>query len=319
MVRLVVLDGHSLNPGDNPWSELEELGELVVFPRTAAAEVAERARGADVVLTNKTPVQAAALAELPGLRGICVLATGVNVVDVAAASARGITVCNVPAYSTASTAQHTIALLLELVSQVGLHDRAVHEGAWVRSPDFSFTLAPLIELDGLVFGIVGFGAIGRRVGEIAHALGMRVQALGEQRKSTDPAWLTRVTLDELFRSSDVVSLHCPLTDATYGLVHRARLESMKSSALLLNAGRGPLVVEADLADALARGVIAGAGLDVLSQEPPDARNPLLTAPRCVITPHVAWSTLAARRRAMRVTAENVRALLAGRPQNVVTP
>jgi len=319
MPRLVVLDGHALSPGDNPWSELEALGDLVVFPRSSGSEIVERARGADIVLTNKTPLDAKALAALGGLRGICVLATGVNVVDVAAASARGITVCNIPAYSTASTAQHTIALLLELVSRVGLHDRAVHEGAWVRSPDFSFTLSQLVELDGLLLGIVGFGAIGRRVGEIAHALGMRVQALGEARKAADPSWLVRVSLDELFQSSDVVSLHCPLTDATRGLVRRERLETMKESALLINAGRGPLVNEADLADALERGVIAGAALDVLSQEPPSADNPLLTAPRCVITPHMAWSTLAARRRAMRVTVQNVRALLAGRPQNVVEP
>jgi glycerate dehydrogenase len=202
---------------------------------------------------------------------------------------------------------------------VGLHDRAVHEGAWVRSADFSFTLSQLVELDGLLLGIVGFGAIGARVGEIAHALGMRVQALGDAPRAADPSWLVRVSLDELFQSSDVVSLHCPLTDATRGLVHRQRLETMKNSALLINAGRGPLVNEADLADALERGVIAGAALDVLSQEPPRADNPLLTAPRCVITPHMAWSTLAARRRAMRVTVQNVRALLAGQPQNVVVP
>jgi glycerate dehydrogenase len=250
------------------------------------------------------------------LRGICVLATGVNVVDVAAATAHGVVVCNIPAYSTASTAQHAIALLLELANGVGLHDRAVHDGAWARSPDFSFTLAPLAELDGLRLGIVGFGAIGRRVGEIARALGMQVQAVAPGRNG-DPDWLSRVSLDELFQSSDVVSLHCPLTDQTRGLVNRARLATMKSSAFLLNTGRGPLVDEADLADALERGVIAGAALDVLSQEPPRADNPLLKAPRCVITPHLAWATPAARRRAMNVTVENVRGILAGRPQNVV--
>jgi glycerate dehydrogenase len=248
-----------------------------------------------------------------------VLATGVNVVDLAAATARGITVCNVPAYSTASTAQHTIALLLELSNHVGRHDRAVHDGAWVGSLDFSFTLAPLHELDGLVLGVVGFGAIGRRVAEIARALGMRIQAAGDAPRSSDPEWLTRAPLDELFRSSDVVSLHCPLSDTTRGLVNAARLASMRNSALLINAGRGPLVNEADLADALGRNVIAGAALDVLSQEPPAADNPLLAAPHCIITPHNAWATLAARRRALQITAANVRGILQGKPQNVVNP
>jgi glycerate dehydrogenase len=314
--RIVVLDGFTLDPGDNPWDELRTLGELVVHERSRADEIVRRAQGAQIVLTNKTPLSADTIGALADLRGICVLATGVNVVDLAAASARGVPVCNIPAYSTASTAQHTIALLLELASAVGVHDRAVHEGAWVRSRDFSFTLSPLRELDGLRLGIVGFGAIGRRVAEIARALGMRIQAAGERRPG-DPEWLERVSQDLLFRTSDVVSLHCPLTDATRGLVNRERLAGMKPSAWLLNTGRGPLVNEADLADALERGVIAGAALDVLSQEPPLADNPLLRAPRCLITPHLAWSTLAARRRAMQTTVDNVRALLAGTPQNVV--
>jgi glycerate dehydrogenase len=317
--RLVVLDSHTLDPGDNPWTELQALGELVCYERSFDEEVLERAQGADVVLTNKTPLSATTLAALPGLRGVCVLATGVNVVDVAAASALGIPVCNVPAYSTASTAQHTIALLLELTNHVGRHDRAVHEGAWAGSRDFSFSLAALTELDGLRLGIVGFGAIGRRVAEVARALGMRVQASGDSRRAADPDWLERVPLDDLFASSDVVSLHCPLDAATRGLVNAARLARMRPNALLVNAGRGQLVNEADLADALARGVIAGAALDVLSEEPPRADNPLLSAPRCVITPHNAWSTLAARRRAMSVAAANVRGILLGTLQNVVNP
>ena len=319
MARLVVLDGYTFNPGDNPWTEVAALGELTVFERTDAAEIVARAQGAEIVLTNKTPLSAETLAALPALRGVCVLATGVNVVDVAAATARSVPVCNIPAYSTRSTAQHTVALLLELTNQVGRHDHAVHDGAWVRSPDFSFTLAPLHELEGLVLGVVGFGAIGRRVAEIARALGMQVQAAGDAPRPSDPAWLTRVPLDELFRSSDVLSLHCPLTDATRGLVNAARLASMRKHALLINAGRGPLVNEADLADALGRGVIAGAALDVLSEEPPAADNPLLAAPHCVITPHNAWATLAARRRAMQIAAENLRGLLQGTPQNVVNP
>jgi glycerate dehydrogenase len=316
--RLVVLDAYTFNPGDNPWTEVAALGELSVFERTAPDQIVERARGADVVLTNKTPLGAETLAALPGLRGICVLATGVNVVDLAAASALGVPVCNIPAYSTASTAQHTIALLLELTNHVGKHDRAVHEGAWVTAPDFSFTLSPLTELEGLSLGVVGFGAIGRRVGEIARAMGMCVRAAGDARRANDPKWLERLQLDELFQVSDVVTLHCPLNDHTRDLVDAARLSSMKPTALLINAGRGPLVNEADLAFALKHGVIAGAALDVLSTEPPAADNPLLSAPRCIITPHNAWLSLAARRRAMQITAENVRGILQGMPQNVVT-
>jgi len=316
MTRLVVLDGYTLNPGDNPWTELTALGELVVHERTAAADVVARSLGAEILLTNKTPLDARTLEQLPGLRGVCVLATGVNVVDVARATTLHIPICNVPAYSTQSTAQHTIALLLELTNRVGAHDRAVHEGGWVRSRDFSFTLAPLIELQGLTLGVVGFGSIGRAVAEIARALGMLVVAAGEPRPA-DPAFLRRMPLDELFRTADVVTLHCPLTEQTRGLVNAARLSTMRPSALLINAARGPLVDEAALADALGRGALAGAALDVLSQEPPSADNPLLTAPRCVITPHHAWATLAARRRAMQVSAQNVRSILDGAPQNQV--
>ena len=290
-----------------------------MFERSAGDEILARARGADVVLTNKTPLSAETLAALPGLRGVCVLATGVNVVDVAAASAQGVVVSNIPAYSTASTAQHTIALLLELTNHVGRHDRAVHDGAWVKSRDFSFTLAPLSELDGLTLGVVGFGAIGWRVAEIARAFGMRVWAAGTQRRPSDPDWLERISLERLFAESDVVTLHCPLSDTTRELVNAERLSSMRPSALLINASRGPLVNEADLASALERGVIAGAALDVLSREPPAPDNPLLTAKNCVITPHIAWLTLAARRRAMRITAGNVRGILSGAPQNVVEP
>jgi glycerate dehydrogenase len=316
--RIVVLDGYTLNPGDNPWSPIAALGELTVYDRSATDEVVARALDAEVVLTNKTPLSGALLAQLPKLRGVCVLATGVNVVDVAAATARGVVVCNVPAYSTASTAQHTIALLLELANRVGQHDRAVHEGAWNSSPDFSFTLSPLRELDGQLLGIVGLGAIGRRVAEIAHALGMRIMAAGDARRPADPEWIERAPLDELFRCADVVTLHCPLTDATRELVNAERLASMRSSAWLINASRGPLVNERDLAQALEHGVIAGAALDVLSREPPDAENPLLRAKNCIITPHNAWVALAARRRAMQVTADNVRGILCGAPQNVVS-
>jgi glycerate dehydrogenase len=317
--RLVVLDGYTFNPGDNPWTEVAAQGTLEVFERSAADEIVARASGADIVLTNKTPLSAETLAALPELRGVCVLATGVNVVDIAAARARGVVVSNIPAYSTANTAQHTIALLLELTNHVGRHDRAVHDGAWVKSRDFSFTLAPLAELEGLTLGVVGFGAIGRRVAEIARALGMRVWAVGAERRAADPDWLERVSLDRLFREADVVTLHCPLSDSTRELVNAERLSSMRSRALLINTGRGPLVDEAALASALERGVIAGAALDVLSREPPASDNPLLAAKNCIITPHIAWLTLAARRRAMQITADNVRGILRGAPQNVVEP
>ncbi len=315
--RLVVLDAYTLNPGDNPWTPVAIHGELVTFDRSEPDEVVARALGAQVALTNKTRLDAATLRALPDLRGVCVTATGVNVVDLTAATELGLPVCNVPAYSTASTAQHTIALLLELTNRVGLHDRAVHAGDWATSPDFSFTLASLTELDGLTLGVVGFGAIGRRVAKIGRALGMRILAAGEARRDGDPDWLLRVPLDDLFRSADVVTLHCPLTPETRGLIDATRLASMRPTALLINAGRGALVVESDLAQALNRGVIAGAALDVLDVEPPPANSPAFSAKNCVITPHIAWTTLAARRRAMQITADNVRAILRGTPQNVV--
>jgi glycerate dehydrogenase len=315
--QLVVLDAYTLNPGDNPWAPVAALGELVTYERSTAEQVVARAAAAEIVLTNKAPLSAESLTQMPKLRGICVLATGVNVVDLDAASARGIPVCNVPAYSTASTAQHTIALLLELTNRVGAHDQAVRDGAWLRSPDFSFTVAPLCELAGLRLGIVGFGAIGRRVAELARALGMRIAAAGDARRDADPEWLERVPLDELFALADVLTLHCPLSDATRELVDARRLSLMRPSALLVNAARGALVHEADLASALDRGIIAGAALDVLSREPPAADNPLLRAKNCIITPHNAWSTLAARRRAMLITADNVSGILNGSPRNVV--
>ncbi|HEY6077183.1 MAG TPA: D-2-hydroxyacid dehydrogenase [Polyangiaceae bacterium] len=317
MPRLVVLDAYTLDPGDNPWTPVMAHGELVTYDRSEPHEVLGRAQGAQVLLTNKTRLDGATLRALPRLRGVCVMATGVNVVDLSVASELGLPVCNVPAYSTASTAQHTIALLLELTNRVGVHDQVVHAGDWVRAPDFSFTVAALTELDGLALGVVGLGAIGRRVAEIARALGMKVLAAGDTRQAGDPDWLLRVPLDELFRRADVVTLHCPLTPATQGLISATRLASMRPSALLINAGRGALVVEADLAQALERGVIAGAALDVLGEEPPRADNPLLRAKNCIITPHIAWLSLAARRRAMAITAANVLGILQGNPQNVV--
>jgi glycerate dehydrogenase len=317
MPRLVVLDGHTLNPGDLSWEPLARLGELAVYARTPDELVVERARGADVVVTNKTYLGADFFEQLPGLRGVAVLATGFDVVDAAAARTRNVPISNVPAYSTASVAQHTLALLLELASHVGSHALAVRRGDWAKSVDFTFWHEPIVELDGLTFGIIGFGAIGRRVALLAGALGMRVVATPSRRLPEPPAGVEYRSLDVIFAESDVVSLHCPLTSETRLLVNRARLGTMRPSAFLLNTARGALVDEAALARALEQGVIAGAALDVLTTEPPPAEHPLLSAPRCVITPHQAWTSRAARERLLAVTAENVAGMLAGRPQNVV--
>lgn len=317
--RIVVLDGQALNPGDLSWAPLAELGELVVHEHTDPAEVVERARGAHVLVTNKTLVDAATLdAAAPELRGICVLATGVNVVDVAAAKARNLPVCNVPDYSTPSVVEHTFALLLALCRDVGQHDRAVHEGAWAKSKDFCFWLTPQRELWSGTFGVVGYGTIGRAVSRVAAAFGMKVIAT-HSRSSGPESGVTTASVDEVFRASDVVSLHCPLTPETRELIRWDRLCSMKRTALLLNTARGALINEADLARALREGVIAGAGLDVLTEEPPKHDNPLLLAPHCIVTPHLAWSTLSARQRLLAITTENVRSLLAGRPIHVVGP
>jgi glycerate dehydrogenase len=329
MPRLVVLDGATLNPGDNPWTELEALGSLSVYDRTPRELVVDRARGADLVFTNKTPLDAAALAALSGLRGICVLATGVNVVDVGAARALGIPVCNVPAYSARFVAQHTIALLLELCNAVGLHDAAVHAGDWSRSPDFSFWKKPLIELDGLALGIVGYGAIGSQVAQIGAAFGMRVSAASAHRSTSAvdqsatggaaaiTTAIARLPLERLLAESDVVSLHCPLTPETERLLRWERLSTMKPSALVVNTARGGLIDGLDLQRALNQGLIAGAAVDVLSSEPPPADHPLLSAKNCIITPHLGWTSVAARRRLMSITVENARSLLAGRPIHVV--
>jgi glycerate dehydrogenase len=317
MARIVVLDGHTLSPGDLSWEPLEKLGELTVYERTPPELVVARALGADVIVTNKTRLTAETLEALPGLRGIAVLATGVDVVDAAAARARGIPLCNVPGYSTASVAQHTLALLLELVSHVGLHAVATRAGEWAQSADFSYWKEPIRELDGLSFGIVGFGAIGQRVALGARALGMSVLATPSRRLPEAPEGVDYRQLDALFAESDVVSLHCPLTPETERLVRRERLERMRPAALLINTARGALIDEPALAVALEAGVIAGAALDVLSVEPPPADHPLLKAPRCVITPHQAWTSRAARQRLLAATAGNVSGILTGQRQNVV--
>lgn len=315
-MNIVVLDGFTLNPGDLSWEELRSLGPCAVYDRTLPAELLGRAADADILLTNKTELTAGTLQSLPKLKYIGVLATGTNVVDLAAARARGIPVTNVPAYSTKSVAQLTFALLLELAQHAGHHAQTVREGRWTRSTDFCYWDFPLIELDGLTLGIVGFGRIGRAVGELGSAFGMKVLACTRTAGSAPP-FASFVELETLFRKSDVVSLHCPLTPQTANLVNARRLSLMKPTAFLLNTSRGPLVDEPALADALNSGRIAGAALDVLSKEPPRADNPLLTARNCLITPHLAWATRAARSRLMTIAVENVRAFLQGEAQNVV--
>ncbi len=315
-MKIVVLDGHTLNPGDLSWEPLRALGECEIHQRSAPGEVVLRATEASAIITNKVAITREQMALLPNLRYIGVTATGYNIVDVAAARERGIDVCNVPTYGTRSVAQMTFALLLELTQHVGDHAKSVRDGRWTRSPDFCYWDHPLIELDGLTMGIIGFGRIGRAVGELALAFGMRV--LVATRRALDlPPGMVRADLDDLFRQSDVISLHCPLTPETRNVVNAARLQLMKPSALLINTSRGPLVEEAALADALNSGRLAGAALDVLAVEPPPATNPLLSAKNCLITPHIAWATHAARARLMDTSVANVRAFLAGKPENVV--
>jgi len=316
-MRVVVLDGFTTNPGDLEWRELESLGELTVHERTPGDKIVERSAGAQILLTNKTPLTRDTLAALPELRFIDVLATGYNVVDLAAARERGIPVSNAPAYSTRSVQQMTFALLLELTQQCGSHDRAVKEGVWSRCKDITFQLKPLLELDGLTLGVVGFGAIGQAVAKAAQAFGMKVVTASRTRPAALPEGVLWVEQEELFRRADVVSLHCPLTPQTEKLICARTLALMKPTALLINTSRGGLVDEAALAQALNEGRLAGAGVDVLSAEPPELSNPLLQARNCVITPHCAWATRAARQRLLDITVANVKAFQAGRPQNVV--
>jgi glycerate dehydrogenase len=314
-MRITILDGHTTNPGDLSWEPLHGLGDCVVHDRTLAAEVVVRAADADVVLTNKTPLTRETIAALPRLKCIGVLATGYNIVDVAAARERGIPVCNVPEYGTPNVAQATFALLLELTNRVGRHAELVRAGRWSSCPDFCFWEGELVELSGLTLGIVGYGRIGRAVATVGRAFGMRIVA-ARRGRGDDPEC---VELDTLLRESDVVSLHCPLTPETREIIDATALAKMKPTAFLINTSRGPLVNEAALAAALNAGQIAGAGLDVLAVEPPPATNPLLAARNCVITPHVAWATREARRRLIACTAENLRAFVAGTPRNVVNP
>jgi glycerate dehydrogenase len=317
-MKIVVLDAHPLAEDASAWGPLNAVGEVVVYDHSSEEQVQARARDAAILITNRAPVTGRVIEQAAALRLIAVSFTGYDCVDVEAAHRRGIAVANVPTYGTDSVAQLTLALLLELCHHVGLHDQAVHAGEWARSGTFSFWKTPLIELTDKTMGIVGFGHIGRRVGELAHALGMSVLA-GDQWRSEPPAYrpFAWAELDEVFARADVISLHCPLTAETAGLVNRRRLALVKPGAFLLNASRGGLVVEADLAEALNEGRLAGAAVDVVSREPIQPDNPLLTARNCLITPHIAWATREARKRLLATTIANVVNFVQGRPTNVV--
>ena len=316
-MKIVVLDGHTLNPGDLTWKELEAVGACEVYERTAPGETLGRSADAEIILTNKTVLTREHLLHLPKLKYIGVLATGTNVVDLSAARERGITVTNVPAYATPSVAQLTFALLLELALHPGEHSQSVKAGEWTRSEDFCYWKRPLVEISGRTLGLVGFGNIARAVARIALAFEMNVIACVRRAPGNAAAGIRFADLETVFRESDVLSLHCPLTRETRELINATRLDWMKRTAFLINTGRGPLIDERALADALNSDRIAGAGLDVLSVEPPPADNPLLQAKNCIITPHFGWATGAARSRLMHVAVENVRAFLNGNPRNVV--
>lgn len=315
-MNIVILDGFAANPGDLEWESLEQLGSLAVYERTAENEVISRCKGAEIVFTNKTPLSEQTLRSLPGLKYIGVLATGYNVVDVQTADELGITVCNVPSYSTMSVAQNVFAHILDITNSVAHYTEEVKKGKWSNCKDFCFTDTVLTELSGKQLGIIGYGAIGEQVAKIGMAFGMNVVAY-TSRSAESIAPVLKVNLDTLFKTSDVVSLHCPLTENTYHIVNREKLDMMKKSSILINTGRGPLVDEQALYEALRDGKIAAAGVDVLSVEPPTHENPLLKAPNIRITPHISWATVEARKRLLDISVENLRAFLAGEPINVV--
>lgn len=317
-VNIVVLDGYTLNPGDLSWHALQQLGNVTVYDRSNADEVELRSRNAHIILTNKAIVNAQAINNSPHLQYIGVTATGYNIVDVAAAAAKNIVVTNVPAYSTHSVAQTTFALLLELTHAVGTHNLAVKNGDWSNNKDFSFALQPLTELAGKTIGIVGFGAIGKAVAAIALAMQMQVIAVHKHPERDAMQGVSFVSLEECFMRSDVVTLHVPLNANNNAFVNSFLLQKMKPTAYLINTSRGGLLNEADVAFALNNNIIAGAGLDVLSTEPPLPNNPLLTAKNCIITPHIAWASKEARQRLMQKVVENVACFLQGQPQNVVS-
>jgi len=316
-MKIVVLDGYTENPGDLSWGGFEAIGETVVYDRTPGDQIVERIGEAEIVILNKTPITRATLEACPGIKYIGVLATGYNVVDTDAARERGIPVCNIPSYGTASVGQFAIALLLEICHHIGAHSDSVHNGDWERSADWCYWNYPLIELDGKTMGIIGFGRIGQATGRIAKALGMKVIAYDAHPNDAGRALAGYVELDTLLATSDVIALHCPLFPETQGIIDRAAIAKMKDGVIILNNSRGPLIVEQDLADALDSGKVAAAGLDVVSTEPIRGDNPLLKAKNCIITPHISWAAREPRQRIMDMAVENLKAFLGGGAVNVV--
>lgn len=312
-MKICILDGYSLNPGDLDWSPVERLGDVTLFDRTPADKIVERAADADIVLTNKVPFSADTLRQLPRLRFICVLATGYNIIDTEAAARQGVVVANIPAYSTMSVAQMAFAHILNITNHVASYAREVADGKWTNCPDFCFWDSALTELAGKTMGIVGLGNTGMATARIAVAMGMKVVALTSKSADTLPEGITPAPLDDVLATADIVSLHCPLTSSTRHLINAEAIGKMKPSAILINTGRGPLVDEQAVADALNGGRLAAFGADVLSHEPPRGDNPLLSTRNCFLTPHIAWATLEARTRLMSIATENVRQFIAGEP------
>lgn len=317
-MKIVVLDGYAANPGDLSWDALKALGECVVYDRTTPAELPERAKDADVLLTNKVVINADSMEKLPNLKYIGVLATGYNIIDTEAAHAHGIVVTNIPAYSTNSVAQMVFAHILNITQRVGHYSHHIKkDAAWTNSKDFCYWDTPLMELDGMKMGIIGLGNTGMATAKIALSFGLEVYAYTSKPQEQLPEGIRSASIDEIFKECDIVSLHCPLTEKTKHLINSERLKTMKPTAIVINTGRGPLVNEQDLADALNNGVIYAAGVDVLSTEPPKADNPLLTAKNCFITPHIAWATKAARVRLMDIAVNNLKGFIEGKAKNVI--
>jgi glycerate dehydrogenase len=317
-MKIVVLDGFTLNPGDLSWDVLESLGELTVYDRTSKDDIIKRIKDADIVFTNKTPITREAFAACPSIRFVGVLATGYNIVDTAAAKERGIPVCNIPTYGTTAVAQFVFALLLEICHHVGVHSDAVHNGEWTNNPDFCFWKHPLIELAGKTMGIIGFGRIGQNTGKIAQAFGMKVLAFDEYKNpELENENCRYAKLDEVLSASDVISLHCPLFPETKGMINKNSIPKMKDGVIIINTSRGPLIVEEDLAEALKSGKVGYAAVDVVMAEPIPSDSPLLRAPNCLITPHIAWAPKESRLRLMNIAVDNLKAFLNGSPVNVV--
>ena len=318
-MKIVILDGYTENPGDLSWEGFEQLGTLTVYDRTPADKIIERIGDADAVITNKTPITAETLAACPNVRYIGVLATGYNVVDTVAAKERGIPVCNIPTYGTYSVAQFAMALLLGICHHVEAHSDTVKAGDWTKCPDFCYWNSPLIELHGKTIGLIGFGRIGQIKGQMAKAMGMNVLAYDEYQSEEGKKIGEYVSLDELLAKSDVISLHCPLFPSTEGIINKDNIAKMKDGVIIINTSRGPLIVEQDLADALNSGKVYAAGVDVVSKEPIEATNPLLSAKNCIITPHIAWAPIEARGRLMNIAVDNLAGFIKGEPINVVNP